>query len=78
MNLRAACDHGRYERHETSTWTETNPPRGKKLKLEPCPGGREVTDAELAAKLVSHGWTITVTAPAKTAATGGNVDAPAI
>lgn len=43
-----------------------------------CPGGREVTDAELAARLVSHGWTVSVTAPAKTAATGGNVDAPAI
>lgn len=45
--LRVACIHGRYERHETSTWTETNPPRGKKLKLEPCPGGRLLTVGEV-------------------------------
>ena len=41
--LRAACDHGRYDAHEVSTWTGIKPPRGKKLRMEPCPGGRDIT-----------------------------------
>ena len=69
--LRAACIHGRYERHRF-VWDSvdlgdgmgsgggTGAPRR-------CPGGRDITKAEIIAEYLG-----------RTNATGGNVDAPAI
>ncbi len=61
--LRDQCEHGRYEEHSVM-WTDN---RTTASYTSPCPGGPEVTEAEIIADYLG-----------RTNATGGNVDAPAV